>query len=537
MFNLLVVDDEKFAVKGITQGIDWSDLPFMHIYEAFSTEEAKQLMISHKIDVMISDIEMPDASGLKLLEWVKEQSPLTETIFLTGHANFTYAQKAIGLGSFDYLLKPVNHDQLKEIVRKAVHKIQSELELLDYNKTYETYYKHWLDQLPFLVERFWQDVLNGKIPSTQERLQTGFQIYSIPLNAQSQVIPVLISVEQWKEELNARDEEIMEYALRKAGAEMILQDVPGCVIPDQSGFILVLLYIQSGTPISLELNRRCAEYIQACNRFFHCNLSCYIGEMTPVTEIHQVLGTLLGMERNNVTKINCVMNLQTREEQQGSLPSFPLISDWFLLFELGKLNELLGRIHETTDRMQEGGVRSESLEALYYGLIHMVYHVAHKKGLSIQKMFPHDELQDIATATRSLNQLRGWAIRIVSAAIEYMDMHHQDVSAVIAKVQKYMDDHLHEEVNREDIAAFVYLNPAYLSRLFKKETGLSISEYMLSIRMDKAKKLLIESGNKISNVAEVTGYGHFSHFAKMFKRVTGISPQEYRKKFQINKSP
>ncbi|MCP1311586.1 helix-turn-helix domain-containing protein [Paenibacillus tyrfis] len=538
LFNLLVVDDEKFAVKGITQGIDWSDLPIRQIYEAYCAEEAKHILMTHNIDVLISDIEMPDANGLKLQEWVKEHSPFTETVFLTGHANFDYAQKAIQLGSFNYLLKPVDHSQLKEIVAKAIHKIQSEQELLDFNKTYETYYKHWLNQLPILVERFWQDLLGGKIPSTQERLQTAFEMYSIPLNAQSLIIPVLISVEQWKEDLNARDEEIMGYALRKAGAEMILQDNPGCVILDHNGFNLVLFYVQDSTPVSMELDNRCQDYIQACNRFFHCNLSCYIGEKTPVTEINQVVGTLLRMERDNVMKVNCVLHqLQLSHEVSGAtLPSVASINDWFLLYELGKLDELLMRIDELTDRMQQGAARSETLQALCYGLIHMVYHVGHKKGLSIQNMFPHDELQDTAAATRSLKQLRSWAIRVVSTGIKYMSRHHQDISAVVAKVQKFISDHLHEELNREDIANYVHLNPAYLSRLFKKETGLSLSEYMLKVRMDKAQKLLIESDRKISSVAEVTGYSHFSHFAKMFKRVTGISPQEYRKKFQINKS-
>lgn len=536
VFNLLVVDDEKFAVKGITQGIDWSDLPIGQIFEAYCAEEAKHILTACPIDVLISDIEMPDANGLKLQEWVKEQSPFTETVFLTGHANFDYAQKAIQLGSFNYLLKPVDHSQLKEIVAKAIHQIQSERELLDFNKTYETYYKHWLNQLPILVERFWQDVLAGKIPLTQERLQAAFEMYGIPLNAQSLVIPVLISVEQWKEDLNARDEEIMGYALRKAGAEMILQEHSGCVILDQNGFHLVLLYVQDSTPVPMELGARCYDYIQACNRFFHCSLSCYIGEKTPITEINQVVGTLLRMERDNVVKVNCVLH-QLRDEIPGSLlPAAPSITDWFLLYELGKLDELLLRIDELTDRMQQGAARSETLQALCYGLIHMVYHVGHKKGLSIQNMFPHDELQDIAAATRSLNQLRSWAIRVISTGIEYMSRHHQDISAVVAKVQKYMNDHLHEEVSRDDIAHFVHLNPAYLSRLFKKETGLSLSEYMLKIRMDKAQKLLIESDRKISSVAEVIGYSHFSHFAKMFKRVTGISPQEYRKKFQTNKS-
>ncbi|MCD1259957.1 response regulator [Paenibacillus athensensis] len=533
MYNLLVVDDEKFAVKGITMGIDWSDVAFGHIYEAMDVQEAKQLLGAHKIDVMVSDIEMPGANGLELQEWVRVNSPHTETIFLTGHANFEYAQQAIRLGSFDYMLKPVDHDRLKDIVKQALDKIRAEEEQSSFTETYKTYYSHWVSQLPILVERFWQDLLSGRIPMTSERLQRGLQLYDIPLRTDSWVLPILISVEHWKEELNARDEEIMEYAVRKAAAEIILDEQMGSVI-QENGSSLALVYMDESDESALhKLKQKCQAYIQACNSYFQCSLSCYIGEAGPLQRLTETVGDLFTRERSNVTKSNCVLTGADADEASGGSQSItPSFADWIVLLEAGKKQELLLRAQESITRMQAAEVGPESVEGFYYGLLHTVYHVFHKKGLPVHELLAPQDLQDYTGATRSVNQLKNWAIRVLSSSCDYISSHQKGVSAVIGRVRAYVDEHLQEELSREEIAASVYLNPAYLSRLFKKETGLSISEYILKIRMEQAKKLLAESNDKISYVAEKIGYSHFSFFAKMFKKYTGFSPQEYRKSFQ-----
>ena len=122
MYNLLVVDDELYAVKGITQGIDWSQMDISEVFEAFNAEEAKERFALSTVDIVICDIEMPSSNGLELLEWIKENYPQTETIFVTGHADFSYARRAIHLGSFDYLLKPVDYEELKSVVSRVVTK-------------------------------------------------------------------------------------------------------------------------------------------------------------------------------------------------------------------------------------------------------------------------------------------------------------------------------------------------------------------------------------------------------------------------------
>ncbi|HHV11663.1 MAG TPA: response regulator [Clostridiales bacterium] len=105
--NLLIVDDEIITVEGILKGVLWEELGFDHVYSCTSAEDAKAIFGKDTIDILLSDIEMPEESGIRLLEWVREKGYDTECIFLTCHDEFKYAQKALKLEGFDYLLKPI----------------------------------------------------------------------------------------------------------------------------------------------------------------------------------------------------------------------------------------------------------------------------------------------------------------------------------------------------------------------------------------------------------------------------------------------
>lgn len=128
-------------------------------------------------------------------------------------------------------------------------------------------------------------------------------------------------------------------------------------------------------------------------------------------------------------------------------------------------------------------------------------------------------------------QWKGWTLRMAGEGIDYLERYGASSSALIRKIKAYVREHLDGPCTREDIAAFMYLNPAYLSRLFKKETGITLSDYIAAERMNKAKKLLVETQLKIVNVSEAVGYANFSYFTQSFKKIVGMVPQEYRKKF------
>lgn len=535
MITMLVVDDEIYALKGITQGIEWDDLPISTILEADSVPEARRQLEAHEVDLVISDIEMPGASGMELLRYIKEARPSTLTIFLTGHARFEYAQEAMHHGCFEYVLKPVDHDALKEIVRRATAEIAERRARQAFDETLDSYRRQWSSQLPILVERFWQEALAGGLPASAERLAREYATYEIPLAPGDAVLPVLLSVEQWHVELDGRDERIMEYALRKAAAEIVVgAPDAGAALQDRSQQNIVLLY-GAAPEARAALLSRCRDYIAACREYFHCTVSCYVGEPTQPPELAGELERLSRLERGNVTLQAAVVDAAGTAESAAGAPgagqTLPPFMEWGILLDGGQTAELETAIGEALRRMKEEAAGRESLELFYYGFIHMLYQSALRRGASAGELPSQQELAE-GLAVRTADGMAAWAQRLLAKWSAALLERQPGASAVIAKIQSYVQEHMDEELGRDEIARAVYRNPAYLSRLFRKETGMSLTDYIAQAKIERAKRLLESSNDKISNIAEGLGYTHFSYFAKLFKKVTGLTPQDYRKKHQ-----
>lgn len=121
--KLLIVDDEPIAIAGIQKGVDLRKLGFREVFTAGSYTEAVEILSNEQIDLAVCDIEMPDQSGIELMGWITEHSPETETIVLSCHDEFTYAQQAIRLHCLEYVLKPVRYEVLYEVLERAVRTI------------------------------------------------------------------------------------------------------------------------------------------------------------------------------------------------------------------------------------------------------------------------------------------------------------------------------------------------------------------------------------------------------------------------------
>lgn len=121
--KLLIVDDEPIAITGILRGVDLRKLGFRDVFTVGSYTEAVEVLSKENIDLAVLDMELPDQSGIELMEWITENSPDTETIVLSCHDEFVYAQQAIRLHCLEYVLKPVRYEILQEIMERAVRTI------------------------------------------------------------------------------------------------------------------------------------------------------------------------------------------------------------------------------------------------------------------------------------------------------------------------------------------------------------------------------------------------------------------------------
>lgn len=122
-FNALLTDDEELALKGLEEGVDWEELNFRKPFMSLNKEDAIRILKREKIDIVVTDIEMPNGSGLELIKWVVRNQPQTHAVIYTGHAEFSYAQEALRLGVDDYLLKPIPYDRLEEALKQIQKKI------------------------------------------------------------------------------------------------------------------------------------------------------------------------------------------------------------------------------------------------------------------------------------------------------------------------------------------------------------------------------------------------------------------------------
>lgn len=125
-FTILLTDDEELALQGLEEGVAWEELGFRKPLRSLSREAAIAVLQQQPVDIVLTDIEMPNGSGLDLIRWVVEHSPGTHCVIYTGHAEFSYAQDALRLGVDDYLLKPIAYDRLEEILKRIQKKIQTE---------------------------------------------------------------------------------------------------------------------------------------------------------------------------------------------------------------------------------------------------------------------------------------------------------------------------------------------------------------------------------------------------------------------------
>jgi len=124
MLKAILIDDEEVAVNALKRRVSWEKYNVSQVFTAQSMEQAQKLFEQEKIDFMLCDIEMPQGNGLELYEWVKLYYPATECIYVTCHPEFEYMRKALKLGSADYIFKPIDYEELDEVLQQLVERLQ-----------------------------------------------------------------------------------------------------------------------------------------------------------------------------------------------------------------------------------------------------------------------------------------------------------------------------------------------------------------------------------------------------------------------------
>lgn len=205
------------------------------------------------------------------------------------------------------------------------------------------------------------------------------------------------------------------------------------------------------------------------------------------------------------------------------------LEEWEQLLLDGEKIKLLNGINIYLEKAKGAGTLNAGLLfALHHDLVQMVYKVLKRWQIQASAMFAGESARQLyRNASNSAFDLLKWINQFSGQAIELI--RESSRSETLAdKVKAYIGEHFSEDISRQELADLLFVNSDYLSRIFNKETGMPIRDYITHVRMEEAKRLLHTTAS-ISDIAVRVGIDNYSYFSTVFKKYTGMTPMEYRR--------
>lgn len=530
--NIIIVDDEIQTVRAIKHSINWERLNITEVFSAFNISHAKDILLEKKIDLAVCDIEMPQGNGLELLQWMKENSPETGSILLTSHAEFEFAKKAIGLGCSDYLVKPIPFEKLEDVIFKVISNIKSRKKL----KEYSEYGELWINNQSIIEEGFWSDLLKGSISESPSDISQDAKKRNVAYKIDDQYLLILICKKRLVNNSGNWNDHLLDYALKNIACEMIAENTHSNSVFNLEGQLVVILpTVTNREQYLVKIKKSCEEYISVCNQYLGCSVSCYIGNLVFGEQLAEMYKQLLNMDQNNVALTSKMFALNEGNSDTDS-QFFVMKSSyyhWSKMLQPGNkenlVKEIVCYIHNLA---AEERLNVQVLSIFQQDMLQMVYSFLEQKEVQAHQLFKDSVSKELyRKSTGSINSMSDWITYFINKAVDYTEEVTRPQS-VISKVKEYINSNLKNDISRDDIANFVFLNPDYLTRIFKKSTGLSLNEYVTEQRIKRSTSLLIFSDMPISEIALKVGYDNLAYFSKKFKKITDFTPSDYRKKYR-----
>ncbi|MDP4088924.1 MAG: response regulator, partial [Bacillota bacterium] len=391
--KVLLVDDEYWVRRLIKRCIDWNSIGLEVVGEASSGEDAIELVDKIRPDIIFTDICMSSIDGIEFADGVIQKYPGTKVVVITGYDDFKYAQRSIRSGIREYLLKPIDDE---EVMKTALEMKKEILEERRTTSEYTELKKQFIENRDFFIERLLNSLIQPDINIDEVKIHMDYLDFQFKYN--NFQVAVLDILSKYKES-NLKEEIEIDYKIK-----------------------------------TLEELKKAFHGNEKINIFFDINY-----------------------------RITLVINIEQESER-----------DFFNIVKLTLQDALKCSISIGCSSIING---IENIGQSYNEAL---------EQLNSPRMNMHNKLIDDIS--------------------EYVKLNIQDSDLSLSKVSQVF-----------------FVNASYLSRIFKKEVGINLMEYITKLRIDKAKMLIKNSELKAYEIAEKVGIPDPSYFSTCFKRYTGLS--------------
>jgi two-component system response regulator YesN len=511
MLKVLIIDDEPFISKGLSEKIDWPALGCEICGMASNGYEGKKLINQLKPDIVVSDIVMPGHTGLELAEFVHQNHKDILMILLSGYDEFTFAKEAFKYGVFDYLLKPTVVDEVMAVIKNAVNTIEQKR---DKEKNYEYLENALQESIPIIEQSLlYQMTVKGIVP-TQNIKQ------SIDLTpGKGAVITVEMDSDIQNDTVTKSIKDLLQ--TKNMEARFVTHDQKLLVIPS---FSLLLPDKVVETRLK-DIAEHILSYFSFEDRI---HVSMGIGGMfTSINTLHSsYLQSIKALSRGYFVgkgKIHIYSESSTEHFNNNFSAELSIFIEKFEEWELEKiLLQIEGLFKELKYTFDRQLVLNLCLELLIkLGLI-----VA-KWDKNFSMTVGYEQLERCKTFEQLLEYMKQTCVKVKNHLYETMNKNNLGVVEQAKRIieQQYGNP----DLNAQFIAEQLDVSVSYLSRTFKKDTGENLSNFLTEKRIQVAQKLLTTTDLKANEVSIMVGFLDARYFGQVFKKIMRTTPSEYKK--------
>ena len=521
--TILLVDDEQDIIEGMLDGIDFDALGISRVRTATSAHAAKKILQKETVDILLTDIEMPEESGLALLNWLREQSSQIVTLFCTSYANFDYAQKAVEMHCFDYYLKPISYEELQRHLAAAVAQVRKNQK----DSAYLPEGEYWRRSRAENRRAFWLELLHSVTPVAEliHRSAENGTFYKEDERFCLCLMHVIdrepTAMAEWK-----------IYGFRNVAEDLFGDEpmAPEAVIPLKGGDWLFVL--RGACKKDAEgCIRPFGSLIRQAEELFDVTVNGYYQENLALAEVRGAYRQLSHTAAQDILRSRKMTDIRTHSLAQCHYD--PAVeAGWRELMAIGNTEALSDAVAAVLEQQaRKGQLTADYAKALRADLQQMAFSELNRCGANAHILFRDRRYEQLLEwSLDSVGRFTAYTEHLLCRAGEQLRFATR-ADTVIERVKSYVQGHLNEDVNRANIARQFFLNPDYLARLFKKETGQTLGSYLQQQRILEAKKLLCQTSLSVNEIAQKVGHDNYSYFSQFFREKTGMSPSQFRKKY------
>lgn len=537
MLKLLIVDDEDLDREGLIAELDWEQYGISEIKSARTGMEAIRIMKDFEPDILMTDIRMPVMSGLQLAEKAKALFPNIKIVFISGYDKFEYAQEALKLNAYRYILKPIDTDQLIALLVDLVDSI-----LQEKSKTQKENIKNDImyESQGYLKSRLFLDCFYNFYDDENELISRANYIgLNIIAGKYILLITQIDSYNEWVKDISREENEKINLDICCIACEMRkdIYCIDAAMIDRQ--ICAVLISCNSHVPDELLFDEACIvaeELIETVKQMINISISIGVSSVYPnfigikdgYSECRDALKKKIYAGKGKVhtkpqksTNVNIKLNI----ENMG--------------MELSKMviaGDKSGIIH-TLDSMFDMMINNQVENSVY--IQQLCISIIYRLNVTIMEMGlePHDVWGDNSSLINkpmefeTIAEMRQWMKEIFLYVIKYYEGLKDDKDFSFRReFEKYIENNYQKDITLKQLAEEWHYSPNYLGNMVRQKFSRGFSEYLVEFRMEKASKLLKNDKIRIYEVAHQVGYNNISSFIKQFKQTKGLTPAEYREK-------